>query len=86
MVMRTDAESTLVLVPLCLPPDRPSWHAVSQDTTSIHHCCYWHIVEGEFTSNAAAKRIHTPEDRLLTPQALLDLLEYERLRRITPWQ
>lgn len=86
MVMRTEAESTLLLVLLCLPPDQPSWHAVSQDTTSINHCCYWHIVEGELTSNAATKRIHIPEDRLLTPQALLDLLEYERLRRITPWQ
>lgn len=86
MVMRTEAESTLLLVLLCLPQDQPSWHSVSQETTYISHCCYWHIVEGELTDNATSKRVYIPEDRLLTPQALLDLLEYERVRRIAQWQ
>lgn len=52
----------------------------------LNHCCYWHIVTGEATSNVTSKRVAIPADQLLTPQSLLELLECEKQRRIAPWQ
>jgi hypothetical protein len=82
MAMRTDAESTLVLILLCLPPQQLDWFSVSKQSTSINHCCYWHIIREELTENGVTKRIRIPEDQLLTPQALAELLDFERARRI----
>jgi hypothetical protein len=81
MVGRTKAETTLMLILLCLPKARSAWHGVTTTETIMRYCCYWHILEGDPTSNTSRKRIFIPENQILTPDTLNDLLEAERLRR-----
>lgn len=78
---RTSAESTLLLILLCLPKTEDDWHAAGCDETVMRHCCYWYTFSGEQTSNSAKKRIFIPIENLLTPAALKLLLILERERR-----
>ena len=39
---RTEAESTMILILLCLPRDRSGWHEATSDATVLRHCCCWH--------------------------------------------
>jgi len=80
-VSRQADSTTMILILLCLPRDRNSWHATSCDQTILRHCCYWHIVTGELTLNTTKKRIYIPAAQLLTPAALNNLLTLERERR-----
>jgi hypothetical protein len=57
LAQRTPAESTMILILLCLPNARDQWHEASCDETVLRHCCYWHMITGEPTSNSAKKRI-----------------------------
>ncbi len=82
MGMREDDESTLLLILLCLPREQHAWHSVSHSSTVLSHCCYWHVIRNQQTSNAASKLILIPEDQLLTPEALHELLDVERQRRV----
>ena len=81
MVERSDAETTLMLILLCLPETRAQWHGTTPQETIMRHCCYWHILRGDPTSNASTKRILIPESQILTPDSLNQLLTAERLRR-----
>ena len=78
---RTPAESTMILILLCLPKDRTEWHGASLDETVMRHCCYWHTISGEPTQNTTKKRIYVPIENLLTPMRLNELLALERQRR-----
>jgi hypothetical protein len=78
---RTSAEATMILILLCLPKDRNSWHYTSCDETVLRHCCYWHAISGEPTPNTATKRIFIPAEQLLTPASLNQILALERARR-----
>jgi hypothetical protein len=78
---RTPAETSLILILLCLPKERSAWHAANCDETILRNCCYWHTVTGEPTENAQKKRIFVPSENLLTPASLQELLRLERLRR-----
>ena len=81
LVSRTAAESTMILILLCLPPHRSDWHGTTYDETILRHCCYWYIITGEPTSNTSTKRIRVPRQNLLTPASLTGLLAAERQRR-----
>mgnify|MGYP005821389005 CR=1 FL=1 len=81
MVERSEAETTLMLILLCLPRNRAAWHGTSTQETIMRHCCYWHILEGGVTSNTSTKRIFIPQSQVLTPDVLNQLLAAERLRR-----
>jgi hypothetical protein len=78
---RTEAEATMILILLCLPKERSSWHSAAYDETVLRHCCYWHTISGESTPNASTKRIFIPVEQLLTPASLNQLLALERVRR-----
>lgn len=80
-VHRTPAESSMILILLCLPKNRSDWHAASCYETILRNCCYWHIITGEPTENTATKRIFIPNENLLTPASLNELLRLERERR-----
>jgi hypothetical protein len=87
MVTRTEAESTLLLVLLCLPKDPPDWHVTTAACTTLRNCCYWHLVKGDPVENEkSTKRIWIPEEQLLTPASLQELMEVERARRIAQAQ
>ena len=66
MVLRTPAESSLVLILLCLPKNREGWHGATHNETILRHCCYWFLVEGEPTPNDSTQRIYIPRENLLT--------------------
>jgi hypothetical protein len=81
MVSRDPSETTLLLVLLCLPKSLAEWHEMTDSATTLRHCCYWQILNGEPCGNASTKRIFIPCDHLLTPDVLKDLLAAERYRR-----
>jgi hypothetical protein len=81
IVSRTPAETTMILILLCLPPDFERWHEATTDVTTLRHCCYWYVVTGESTNNAYKQRIRIPQANLFTPDILVELLELERVRR-----
>ena len=48
----------------------------------LRNCCYWHVFEGEPTSNTDKKRIRIPTSQHFTPDTLKALLEVERMKRL----
>jgi hypothetical protein len=82
IVLRSEAEATLLLVLLCLPKGIMDWHSATAEQTVLRNCCYWHILRGDPVRNEnSTKRIAIPEEQLLTPDSLNHLLAYERARR-----
>lgn len=81
IVSRSSAETTKLLILLCLPPNSADWHAADQDATTLRNCCYWFLPEGTLTPNTATKRIFIPVENLLTPAVLEELMTEERERR-----
>ena len=82
IVTRGPAQTTMILILLCLPRDQPDWHLVTDKNTILRNCCYWGIPTGNAVPNEKSKkRIWLPTKQLLTPQSLRELLEAERARR-----
>lgn len=82
IVCRSEAESTLLLVLLCLPTEQRLWHNIDQGFTTLQHCCYYDILKGSPVANEkSTKRIRIPADQVLTPSVLVELLDAERARR-----
>jgi hypothetical protein len=46
LVSRTAAETSIILILLCLPKQRANWHSTSYDQTVLRNCCYWHTING----------------------------------------
>lgn len=81
LAQRTSAESSVILILLCLPKEREQWHSASCVETVLRNGCYWHTITGESTDNVTTKRIYIPSEQLLTPATLNQLLALERQRR-----
>lgn len=81
IVSRTSAETTLILILLCLPPAMRDWHGTTYEQTTLRHCCYWQGFTGAATQNTSKQRVSIPTTNLLTPEALRYLLAVERARR-----
>ncbi len=81
IVSRTPAETTLILILLCLPKDQVEWHVAEEAATTMRHCCYWHSFTGQPTTNENTKRIYIPLENRLSPAVLNELLAKERSRR-----
>ena len=81
IVSRTEAETTLILILLCLPKEQVNWHVAEEVATTLRNCCYWHSFTGEPTENTGTKRILIPVENRLTPGVLNNLLGLERARR-----
>lgn len=81
IVSRSPAETTLILILLCLPADCDHWLSADHDVTTLKNCCYWYLPDGPETDNTATKRIFIPRSQILTPAALEHLMGEERERR-----
>lgn len=81
IVSRDASQTTLMLILLCLPKSQEEWHEMSESATTIRHCCYWALLEGDLCGNASSQRIFIPATNLLTPDTLKTLLATERERR-----
>jgi hypothetical protein len=82
IVTRSPAETTLILILLCLPEDRDKWLRIDNGVSELRNCCYWHIPDGPETTNTSKRRVRIPADQVLTPATLEELMEEERDRRI----
>lgn len=83
IVSRSEEETTLILILLCLPTVTADWHSISADATTLRNGCYWFLPEDRaVVPNQASKRIRIPLDHLLTSDSLLDLMYWERRRRL----
>jgi len=82
IVSRTAAQTTLMLVLLCLPASSRDWHSVTAEYTTLRNCCFYHTFQGTPVENEnSTKRIKIPLAQLLTPDSLIQLLEAEKARR-----
>jgi hypothetical protein len=82
IVSRSDAETTLMLVLLCLPKDCAEWHSVTAEYTTLRNCCFYHTFQGApVTNENSTKRIKIPAAQLLTSESLIQLLAAEKSRR-----
>jgi Domain of unknown function (DUF4365) len=82
IVSRSPAETTLMLVLLCLPNDCAHWHSITTEITTLRNCCFYHTFQGTVVDNEKSKkRIKIPIAQLLTAESLLQLLEAEKQRR-----
>lgn len=82
IVSRSPAETTLMLVLLCLPKDSAHWHSVTSEYTTLRTCCFYHTFQGTPVDNEnSTKRIKIPIAQHLTPDSLIQLLEAEKSRR-----
>jgi len=61
LVLRnTNSDTPILLILLCLPPDRKEWISVDANSFQIRRCCYFSYLTGEPTSNTGSKRIFIP--------------------------
>lgn len=81
LVTRTPAETTMILILLCLPRDSAEWHSATHDSTIFRNSCYWYLPEGPETNNTSTQRVFIPRANLLTPTILEALMFEERARR-----
>jgi hypothetical protein len=82
IVSRSAAETTLMLVLLCLPKNSVDWHSVTAESTILRNCCFYHTFQGTPVDNEnSTKRVKIPIAQLLTPDSLSQLLEAEKSRR-----
>lgn len=68
-----------LLVLLCLPKDERDWLTISEDELRMKKCCYYQLVNGEFTNNTSSVRIRIPRENIFSPEAVKRLIEKVRL-------
>jgi hypothetical protein len=64
-----------ILMVYCLPKDENLWLKINEKCLLMQKCCYWMYLTGQMTDNKASQRIRIPRTQILTPNALLILLE-----------
>ncbi|MFN3774137.1 DUF4365 domain-containing protein [Sphingomonas parapaucimobilis] len=79
IVNRHEAAPTVMLILLCLPRDQDEWHQVDYSITNLKNCCYYHMLSGPPVTGKT-KRVYIPQEQVLTPAAVHDLLFLERAR------
>ena len=65
-----------ILVVLFLPENEEEWLEVNEDALMLRKCAYWVSLRGAPASNNEnAETVYIPSNQLLTPAALLELLD-----------
>ena len=82
MVQRDTEATPCILILLCLPADAEDWMESDEKRLVLKHCCYWTRLHGATTTNSSKKRIWIPRSNELTSQAILNILNAERDRRL----
>lgn len=82
MVQRDSEAAPCILILLCLPANVEDWLESDETRLVLKHCCYWMRLKGETTTNTSTKRIRIPRSNELTSQAILNILNAERDRRL----
>lgn len=84
LVTRSDEEVTLMLVLLALPKQSVDWHVAAGTETIMRRCCYWHVLSGTPKgTDKGTVRIKIPDNQLLTPTSLNQVLDEEKARRLS---
>jgi hypothetical protein len=71
---RNNGSTPQILILLALPPDAEQWMGHSEDALLIRQCCYWYLVDKDFTENTSSVRIRIPRSQQFTTGALEELL------------
>lgn len=75
LVSRPAHLTPLILVLMCLPNQRDHWVATTEEEMTLKHCCYFAEIKGALLANEnSTKLIEIPRQNVLTPTALLNLL------------
>lgn len=87
LAMRTrqhleEGANSCVLILYCLPDDPSQWLTLNADGLILRKCCYWYMIDGPVSDNARTVRVKIPTSQVLTPNALLGLLEDAKDRGI----
>jgi len=64
-----------LLVLLCIPKDDAAWLSVSPEKLILQRSAYWFQVDGVVTDNVATRRVKIPTANILTPEAVVRILE-----------
>jgi hypothetical protein len=73
----------LVLVLLCLPQQEDQWLSATIDQMILRHCCYWHCLKGEQTTNRRTKTVLIPKNHVLDTAALAGLIQSVKTGQLT---
>jgi len=67
----------IVLVVLCLPPDRDDWAQFKEDVLELKKCCYYKQLVGSPVNKAdtSKEKVFIRSDHRLTPEVLRELLK-----------
>ncbi|WP_082511045.1 MULTISPECIES: DUF4365 domain-containing protein [unclassified Rhizobium] len=72
-----------VLILLCLPPEDETWVEFSEEYMTLRKCCYYTVLSGEpVTNENSTRKILIPRSNVFTADALRELLEAERRRKV----
>jgi hypothetical protein len=64
-----------LLILFCLPKNFEEWLNLDEEQFLMKRCCYWQIPTDPESFNHSTKTIYIPRTQLLTPEAILLLLE-----------
>lgn len=69
--------SACFLIVFNLPEDEMEWLYMDEDQLLLKRCCYWHYIGNTPSPNTSSQRIKIPRTQLFTPDAVLELLEWQ---------
>ncbi|OSQ32259.1 DUF4365 domain-containing protein [Thalassospira sp. MCCC 1A03138] len=82
IVNRSSDDQPLILILMCLPKDKEKWLDISSEELILRNCCFWWLSSGNKTKNRGKVRIRIPESNILNVDAIKNLLDKERVRRM----
>ena len=76
---RINGSTPQILILLALPQDAEQWLGHSEEALLIRKCCYWYLVDKEYTDNTSTVRIRIPRNQQFTTESLVELLTKAQL-------
>jgi hypothetical protein len=64
-----------ILIVLALPKRERDWFSLDEKSLILKKCCYWLELTGVLSLNKATRRVKLPRTHLLTPDAVLKMLD-----------
>lgn len=69
-----NASSPVILVLLCLPKNEIEWLAINIDELKLRKCCFYKIMDDDFTTNSDSIRIRIPKKNVFNPENVSKLV------------
>ncbi len=72
----------MILLLFCMPEKPEDWIAQDGEQLLLRKCCYWYRITGELSDNTSSVTIRIPISQILTPTAIVELLQQVRRREM----